>query len=45
MVDFAGAHAVHLTDVLLGLNPVDRQAKVMSGHCGAAQTPGLALSH
>ena len=39
MVDFSGAHAdpVHLIDVLLGLNPENGQAKVMSGRCGASE--------
>ena len=31
--------AVHPIDVPLGLNPANRQAKVMSGRYGVAETP------
>ena len=30
---------VYPIDVLLGLNPANRQVKVMSGRCGTAETP------
>ena len=39
--DSSGLHAdpVHPIDVLLGLNPANCQAKVMSDGCEAAETP------
>ena len=41
VVDSNGAHTdpVHPIDVLLGLNLANGQAKVMSGHFGATETP------
>ena len=30
---------IHLKDIVLGFNPANGQAKVMSERCGAAETP------
>ena len=43
VVDSSGAHtdSVHSIDVLLGFNLANRQARIMSGHCGAAELPNM----